>query len=62
MANVVIDEDGNSMMLSELLHEADVQRFDSREDLQEKLGPVCEAESAARQTGLVGKLKQTFLG
>ena len=62
MANVVIDEDGNSMMLSELLHEADVQRFDSREDLQEKLGPVCEAESAARQTGIVGKLKKTFLG
>lgn len=62
MANIVIDEDGNSMMLSELLHKADVQRFESREDLRKKLGPVCEAESTARQTGLVGKLKKTFLG
>lgn len=62
MANIVIDEDGNSMMLSELLHEADVQRFESREDLREKLGPVCEAESTARRTGIVGKLKRTFMG
>jgi hypothetical protein len=62
MANIIIDENGNSMMLSELLVEADVQRFESREDLQRKLGPVCEAESSARQTGIVGKLKKTFLG
>jgi len=62
MANIVIDENGNSMMLSELLHRADVQRFESHEDLRKKLGPVCEAESEARQTGIVGKLKQTFLG
>lgn len=62
MANIVIDEDGNSMMLSELLHKADVQRFESREDLREKLGPVCEAESTARRTGIVGKLKRTFMG
>jgi predicted nucleic acid-binding OB-fold protein len=62
MANISIDENGNSMMLSELLHEADVQRFESHEDVREKLGPVCEAESTARQTGIVGKLKETFLG
>lgn len=62
MENVRIDERGNSMMLSELLHEADVKRFESREDLDRKLGPVCEAESAARYTGVVGRLRQTFLG
>ncbi|MDS0222455.1 hypothetical protein NDI54_14000 [Haloarcula sp. S1AR25-5A] len=62
MANISIDENGNSMMLSELLHEADVQRFESYEDLRKKLEPVCEAESTARQTGIVGKLKETFLG
>lgn len=62
MENVRIDERGNSMMLSELLLEADVNRFESREDLERKLGPVCEAESAARHSGIVGRLKQAFLG
>lgn len=62
MENVIIDEDGNSMMLSELLHEADVKRFESRGDLERKLGPVCEAESVARHTGIVGQLKRAFLG
>lgn len=62
MENVVIDEDGNSMMLSELLHEAEVKRFESREDLAQKLGPVCEAESAARRSGIVGQFKRAFLG
>jgi len=51
MANIIIDENGNSMMLSELLVEADVQRFESREDLQRKLGPVCEAESSRAADG-----------
>lgn len=62
MENVVIDDHDNSMMLSELLHEADVERFESRADLERKLGPVCEAESEARQVSIVGRLKQTFLG
>lgn len=62
MANVIIDEHGNSMMLSELLHDADVKRLESREDLERKLGPVCEAESAARHSGIVGRLKKAFLG
>ncbi|WP_336338773.1 hypothetical protein [Haloarcula brevis] len=62
MENITIDENGNSMMLSELLHEADVQRFESHSDVQDKLGPICEAESTARQTGIVGKLKAAFLG
>jgi len=58
MANIIIDENGNSMMLSELLVEADVQRFESQEDLQRKLGPVCEAESSARQTGSSGSSRR----
>lgn len=61
MENVAIDDD-NSMMLPELLHEADVERFESRADLERKLGPVCEAESEARKVSIVGRLKQTFLG
>ncbi|WP_225333550.1 hypothetical protein [Halomicrobium urmianum] len=62
MENVVIDETGNSMMLSELLHDADVDRFENRDDLERKLGPVCEAESRARQSGIVDRLKRAFFG
>ncbi|WP_226012213.1 hypothetical protein [Halomicrobium salinisoli] len=62
MENVVIDAAGNSMMLSELLHAAEADRFESREDLERKLGPVCESESRARQSGIVDRLKRTFLG
>lgn len=62
MENISIDDCGNSMMLSELLHRADVKRFENRRDLERKLGPVCEAESASRRSGIVGQLKQTFLG
>ena len=58
--NVTIDEAGNSMMLSELLQEADIDRFESRDDLKRKLEPVCEAESRSRRTGVLGRLKQTF--
>lgn len=69
MEKIVIDEDGNSMMLAEFLHEADVERFESPGDLKRKLQPVCEAESKARrfsvpsgeisQHGLRGDYPQT---
>jgi len=62
LKNISLDEDGNSMMLAEFLHEADVERFESREDLERKLQPVCEAESRARQTTILGRLKRTFFG
>ena len=62
LENVQIDERGNTMMLSELLVAADVERFEDRKDLARKLAPVCEAESEARSPGIVGRLKRTFLG
>lgn len=62
LKNVRIDDRGNSMMLSELLLAADVEKFESRADLERKLQPVCERESAARRSGVVSKLKETFLG
>lgn len=62
MENVAIDEDGNSMMLSELLQEADVDRFEDREDLERKLGPVCRDESEARKVGILGRVKRAFFG
>lgn len=61
LANVQVDEEGNSIMLAELLSEADVDRFESREDLDSKLGPVFEAESERRNVGLLGRIKKTFL-
>lgn len=60
MRNVTIDSDGNSMMLSELLVAADVDRFESRDDLERKLEPICERESRARHQGVVDRLKRTF--
>jgi hypothetical protein len=62
LENVQIDERGNTMMLSELLVAADVDRFENREDVERKLAPVFEAESEARDSGIVGRLKRTFLG
>jgi hypothetical protein len=62
LENVTLDDKGNSMMLSELLHQADVERFESRADLEQKLQPVCDAELEARRTTLIGRLKRTFLG
>lgn len=62
LANVQVDEKGNSIMLAEVLGQTDVDRFESREDLVTKLGPVFEAESKQRNVGLLGHIKRTFLG
>jgi hypothetical protein len=62
LENITLDESGNSMMLAEFLQQADVERFESREDLERKLRPVCEAEIQARQTTILGRLKRTFFG
>ncbi|WP_101296997.1 hypothetical protein [Halegenticoccus soli] len=62
LANVQLDERGNSIMLAELLSGADVDRFESREDLDRKLRPVFEAERKERATGVIGRLKRSLLG
>ncbi|MFC6823724.1 hypothetical protein [Halopelagius fulvigenes] len=62
LANVQLDEDGNSIMLAELLSETNVDRFESRDDLEAKLGPVFESESRRRKVGFFGRIKRTFLG
>ena len=62
LENVAIDDRGNSMMLSELLLAADVEKFEDRADLERKLRPVCRRESDARNPGIVGRLKRTLLG
>ncbi len=62
MENVTIDEAGNSMLLSELLAAAEAERFESRAHLERELGPVCAAESEARRSGLVDRIRRVFLG
>ncbi|SFG85122.1 hypothetical protein SAMN04488063_3095 [Halopelagius inordinatus] len=62
LANVQVDEKGNSIMLAELLSQTDIDRFESRDDLESKLGPVFESESQRRNVGFFGRIKKTFLG
>lgn len=62
LANLHIDEKGNSIMLSELLVDANVDGFDSYEDLKHKLEPVFERERQARRVGIIGRIKRAFLG
>jgi len=61
LANVQLDEDGNSAMLSELLARGEFDRFESRADLDEKVGDVIDEELAERKTGIVERIKRTFL-
>lgn len=61
LENVQLDEEGNSAMLSELLARVDADRFESRSDLEEKVGSAIEAELAARRTGLLARLKRAFV-
>lgn len=60
LTNINLDAKGNSLMVGELLGMADADRFESREDLEAKLGPVVEAESRRRNVGILGRIKRTF--
>ena len=60
MTNIAIDESGNSMMLSELLNRAEINKFRSPDHVEEVLTELCLVESQHRRVGLLGKLKQSF--
>lgn len=62
LTNIDIDSSGQSIMVGELLTRTDVDRFESEADLHERLGPLFERERSTRRTGIIGKLKDTFLG
>jgi len=62
LANIRIDERGNSMMLGELLAEGDIDRFEDEDDLYVKMEPLFEAERRKRNVGIIGKLKRIALG
>jgi hypothetical protein len=57
LANVQVDERGNTAMLGEVLARSEASRFENPEDLRKKLEPAFEAESASRRRGLVGYVK-----
>lgn len=59
--NVQLDEQGNSAMVSELLARGDFDRFESRADLEDKIGSAIEKELTARETGLLARLKRAFV-
>lgn len=62
LTNVQLDERGSTAMLSELLARGDFDRVESQSDLEEKLGAAIEEELAARETGLLARIKRTFTG
>ena len=61
LANVQLDEKGNSAMLSELFARGDVDRLESRRDMEEKVGELIEQELADRDTGIFARIKRTFI-
>ena len=63
LKNIKLDKDGQYMiMVSELFVDSDVDRFESREDLEQKLDPIIESEIESRRVGLFTRLKQSFFG
>lgn len=62
LANVQLDEKGRSVMLTELLSDADIDRFEDHTDLRRKLEPVFEREIESRRVGIIGRIKRSLLG
>lgn len=58
--NVEIDSAGNTAMIGELVDPSDFREFTSREDLEQKLGPVFERHRDERRTGIVERIQQYF--
>lgn len=63
LENIKLDEDGEYMiMVTELFLDTEIDRFESREDLDRKLEPVIDAEIESRRPSFFGRLKRLFLG
>jgi hypothetical protein len=60
LANLLLDEKGNTAMLSEVFARGGFDRFESRSDMEEKVGAAIEAELRSRETGLISRIKRTF--
>jgi hypothetical protein len=62
LANVTMNERGDSIMLVELLSEVEADSFGSRSDLEATLEPIFEEISRDRNPGVVTRVKRLFLG
>lgn len=62
LENVELDEDGNSIMVAELLAEVDSDTFEDRADLEAKVAPVVERKRRERRTGIIERVRTTFFG
>lgn len=60
LANVDIDEEGNSIMLGELMNVADVREFADEEDVARTLAPVFDRLREERQVTLLDRLVGIF--
>lgn len=61
LTSVQLDEEGNTAMLSELLAHGDFEWVESPSDLEEKVGSAIEEELAARESGLLARIKRAFV-
>jgi hypothetical protein len=62
LANVRLDDRDNYIMLGELLADVEGNRFESREDLQRKVGPIVEERSRARRSGVLARVVDAIRG
>lgn len=62
LANITVDEEGNSIMLAELFGKGKLDRFTSEENAREQLEPLFDQVRAERRSGIIDHLKKTFLG
>lgn len=60
LANIDLDERGNSLTLSELLGSTDLREFESEADLRSKVSPLVERHREARRSGPVARLLDRF--
>jgi len=54
--NVAVDEEGNMVMVAELLSHMDVDRFKSEEHLRETVTPICNSIHRSRQRSIIDRI------
>lgn len=60
LANIELDEKGNSLTLSELVGSTDITTFEDEADLRRKVEPLVERKRAERRTGIIRRLIDLF--
>jgi hypothetical protein len=60
LRNIEIDEQGNSIMVGEVVDPNEFREFTGEDDIERKLTPVFERLRTERQSGIVGRLRRYF--